>query len=390
MGRIFPNRPCRSVARIFAQAKTTLSYAAGWQKRWAVFPHGKVALARRRKGSYRDCRALIAVLAAALLCLEAPRLHAADSSSTKRKTKRSSGRIGAPGEPMLRVQPVDRSSLQPLKTRHKKKRKYLRRKAPTGKSYPSPAEQAAAVHKAKQAAKKAADAKATVAPQLLRWRWSLGLTYNQVTTSGSQHRDSTVEPSVNLELSYALTPMDSQKPGGTLWLGFQFANFNGATIYNDLFFRYSYSYFGPSISYRWHGVRSVSGSPLAQAAKLSKAKDRRGRLPAATAQQRDPKGQPKPEQRGQGPKTTALSWSVGVKAALLALAPIQEGQSNAEPEELEFGGSRAVRLANPGLLAELGASYHLHNFLAVDFAAGTVLATEKTYTYALFGVSGFM
>lgn len=261
--------------------------------------------------------------------------------------------IAPPREPPLIMQPIDKSSLQPLRTRQKKRRKYLRRRGAPASSASDPARLAPVPRrltpkqqrrKAQKAAQKA-EQQAAKAQMQLNMRWSLALSFNQIATTGSHHAASTVEPGVHMAFDWAPTPVATDVGGMSLWLGVHVANFAGSTVYDGLFFRYSYNYFGPSGTIRWYGGSEGS---------------------------------------------TALDWSFGLKGALLALSALQEGQSNADPSEFEFGGKKGVIFDSPGLLIEASGSYHLHNLLALDLAAGMVQATDKTYSFISLGVSGYL
>lgn len=324
MGRIFPDKTCSGIAGCFYRASHGLSFRRGVFALGLKLPTGKLAL-------------VIACILVAVGSIS-PAIFA-----------QGKGRIAAPGEPTPKAQKVGPESLKKLKVRGKKKRKFRRRK-----KLPriTPEQKQAADALKTQQQQKKAHAQQPFEAKKLVLRYSLGIAYNQLATTGERFRNATVEPGVHMELSFALNRIDTAKGGGSAFLGVQLMNVNGATIYDDVFFRYSYNYVGPSLSYRYF----TSGE----------------RKPAA------------------GEAQAALNWSFGLKGAVLMVQPNQRAQSNAKAEELEFGGSRALTFDAPGLLGELSASYHVNNALAVNLAGGSLLATEKTYTFFVLGVAGYL
>lgn len=322
MGRIFPDKTCSTIAGYFHRdiaplTKLRAIFACG-QK----LPIGKLALAA-------------AIFAAPL------------GSLTPAIFAQGKAKIAAPGEPVLKAPKTKPARLKPLKTRGKKKRKYKRLKK---RPLITPDQQKAAELKKTRKQKKQEQAQKPFEAKKIRFRASLGIAYHQVATTGEHFRNATVEPGVYMEASYALSPIDTSTGGGATLLGVQLASINGATVYDDVFFRYSYNYLGPSVSYRYF----MSGE----------------RQPAA------------------GEAATALTWSYGGKAAVMMVKPLQSPQSNAKDEELEFGGQKSLRFDAPGLLIELNVSYHFNNALALEVAGGQLLATEKTYTYFLLSAVG--
>lgn len=340
MGRIFPEQSCRGIAGRLCRASEAVTGLGAVFTRGAKLPIGKLALAL----AWASAVLLVMVGSLSPAALAQPSALAQQAALAQR-----SGKIAAPGEPTLKAQKVDPASTKALKTRGKKRRKLQRlKKLPRI----TPEQQKAAAAKKTKQQREQDKAQQPFAETKLAMRFALSLAYAQVATTGERFSHATVEPGVQMELAFALSPVATGKGGGSALIGLQLINVNGATLYNDVFFRYSYNYFGPSLSYRYF----ASGE----------------RQPAA------------------GDSRQALTWSGGIKGAVVMVQPNQLAQSNAKDEELEFKGNRAITMDAPGLFAELSLSYHLNNALALDLTGSTLLATEKTYSFVGFGVSGYL